>query len=213
MSGPMVVTNQKEEVNVSEVDSIGGAKPEPEERPLNITLEIEKGTGEGAQQPGAAELQLDRNKLVTVESSVAEREQLLGKYCGNCLHFNHAAGLATLERWAHRGTDAEKKHLQALYGELAEEDPTGGGEDVVTTEEVFQATYAERRMGQMGRCQKASNLLSEDVLVMPDGHCMGPGEPLVQNTDLWEAKDRDVARHVAEQREALYGAATSGPVK
>lgn len=211
MTGSMVVEGQVEKVNVSEVDSIGGAKPEPEERPLTVTMAIEKGTGhEESVGDGAALLTLDRAKMVSVEMTVEERAKLLGKYCGNCIHFKHALGQVSLERMAYRGTDKDKDHLRSLFAELTEQTPP---EDItdehVPMEEVFAPTYAERAMARMGLCVAITAAVNEDTLVFPECHCPASEIPEVMK-DLWVAKDTTVERQVREARDALFGAAAGG---
>lgn len=212
MTGPMVVTEQDEKVNNAEVDAIGGAKPEPEERPLIVEMKIAPGTGESAVAPGEAELKLDAAKTVSIEMTVEERAMLLGKYCGNCVHFNHRGGQQQLERMSFRGTPAERAHLKSLFSELTEQQPVDqAGEDIVTADEAFTPTYAEKAMSRMGMCNAITSAVVEVTLTMPEGHCPAPTIPEIMK-DLWVAKSQDVARHVASQRDALYGAASTPAV-
>lgn len=209
MSGPMVVTSQAERVNVSEVDSIGGAKPEPEERPLNVVMEIQPGTGAADTQPGGMILELDRAKTVNIEMTVEERAVLLGKYCKNCKFFNHALGQMALERDAFHGDEKARAHLRSLFAELTETEPHDQvGDDIVPADEIFASTHAEREMARMGLCTAITSFVKEDSLVLPEGHCAGPSEIAIAK-DLWEAKNSEVARHVAGLKDALFGVANS----
>lgn len=211
MPGPMVVTEQDEKVNNSEVDAIHGAKPEPEERPLTVEMKIQPGTGESEVGPTSTELVLEHAKTVSIEMTVEERAKLLGKYCGNCMHFNHARGQAKLELMSFKGDDADRAHLRSLFAELTEQTPLEElGDDIVTAEEVFAPTHAEKAMGRMGLCSAMTSAMNEDALVMPEGHCAAPEEKLI-GKDLWVPKNKEVAEKVSQMRDALYGAASTVP--
>lgn len=209
MSGPMVVTEHDEKVNSSEVDSIHGAKPEPEERPLVVEMKLEKGSGEAVQQDGTLILETYRAKTVAIELTVEERAALLGKQCSNCLHWRHALGQVRLEKAAFFGAEEDRAHLKSLFAELTEQGGAeAAGEEYVEAGEVFAPTYAEKAMSRMGLCVRATNAVKEDVLTMGDGHCAGPNIPEIAK-DIWEAKDSDTAKRVAQMRDALFGAAST----
>lgn len=190
----MKSVNEQVAVDVREVDSIHGAKPEPEERPAFTQMQIEGGTKADVAD-GQLELSVPRS--TSIESTVQELADLEGKYCRNCRRFNLKLGQIEIERMGYRGDEQERKvvmEMAAFYAENDRETPVY----VDSEDGVFAPTLAETEMARTGLCTKLK------VLVHPDCHCAGPEEGC---GEVWEALNSDVAREVQERRDAIYGTA------
>lgn len=190
----MKATNEKISVNTSEVDSIGGAKPEPEERPAFLTANVEGGK-DAELREGALKLELP--KLVRIEDNVFEMSQRLGKHCRNCARFNHMAGQAEIERRGYRGTEQERASIRELFATF-EENHDAGGPIIADNESIFEPTPGEVGLGSMGQCNELKGL------VHPDCHCAGPTEG---KGDLWRPATSDIARAVQEMHDNFMGTA------
>lgn len=193
----MKSSDEKVLVDAREVDSIGGAKPEPEERPAFLSAAVEGGKKPETSQ-GTVELNLEQPKRVLIESNVEEMTSLLGKHCRGCKFFNVSAGQTEIERRAYRGNEQERASIRELFATM-EENHDGGGEIYLPDDEsIFKATPGELGLAAMGQCDVLKGLMH------PDCHCAGPVEG---KGDLWEARDSTIARVVAAQRDAVLGTA------
>lgn len=206
--GPMIATAEVISVDVSEVDSIHGAKPEPEERPAFVTDQIDPNTGDQPLVDGKARLQLAPNALtVRTEHSVDELVALFGMTCRNCLHFHHELGQATILRLGY-GTPEERQHIVDLVAELAMSDAGNmRGRDLAGDEYVadgFAPMGAELELQKYGLCCVLSDEQKDDILMHPD--CLCPAKELVGH-QTWDARTPEIARTVQMARDRLLNVA------
>jgi hypothetical protein len=202
----MKAINEQVTIDTSPKDSIGGAKPEPEERPVTTRFGVEGGETV-TPRPGMVALDLAHGVDASIETDVGEFQRTFEKFCGpdprvgrrGCKYFDLEAGQRSLDRAAFHGTEEDKKLITSVYTDLA----LGGdtGEIYSTPEDIHAPTDAEIRMSQNGLCQKFSQGEGNLIWTFPDCHCGGPdiGQP-----DSWEPFDTFEARRVAEARDALF---------
>lgn len=199
-------SNEKVTVDTREVDRIGGAKPEPEERPAFTTVTVEGGAK--ADGPGRA---LEMPKSLTIEATVQELAVLQDKFCGNCKLFNHALGQFEINRIGrgdpHPSGNVEPVQERAMLTEIFahfQEAEDGGGEIFAPVDDIFAFQPAERALAQYGVCE-AMKGSHPPALVHPHCHCAGLTEGL---GDLWVPKDEAAAQAAHRGREALFGVAS-----
>lgn len=194
-------------VDTSPKDSIGGAKPEPEERPVVTKFQVEGGESI-VPRPGMVALNLEQGVSASIESDVGEFQKNFERYCGpgpgraGCKHFDLVAGQRELDHAAFNGTEEDKKLITSVYTDLALAGDTGNV--YATQDDIFEPTEAEMRMSQNGLCRKVTQLTGDITWTFPDCHCGGPDIGL---PDLWEPRDAAEARRVQEARDGLLRAA------
>lgn len=90
----METKNQRIEINTAPVDAVGGAKPEPEERPAELKMDasaaVTFGQGQAARPlpPGA------KDKLPVTITAPAQVKDMMDSMstCATCKHFDHKRG-------------------------------------------------------------------------------------------------------------------------
>lgn len=196
-------------VDAFEVDSIGGAKPEPEERPAYVTTQFDPATGDTATMPDAGEdggtrpLILQQAPTVRTELTVDELSRQIGKTCRNCAHFNHALGQQLIENEMQNGPPEVVDRWRNTIAEIAMWKPELAGEEFVL--DPFAPLPAEREILRMGLCSAMSSPLPDDnTFVHVDLTCVAleaTGE------DLFKPKSREVERNIQAMRDRLLSAA------
>lgn len=207
MSKPLMSMGEQISVDTSQVDRIGGALPEPEERPAFVTTTLDPTTGEqGAIPEGNTQLILKQPPTVRQEFSVDELARVLGRNCGNCKHFQHALGQKLIEHEMRNGDPVTRDRWNATIAELA-----GGalGGELLSGEETvsdpFAMMPAEREVLRMGLCVALSSPLPDDnTFVHPDLTC---ASAQLTGEELFEPKTREIEKSLQQQRDALFGAA------
>lgn len=134
-------------VDAGEVDSVHGAKPEPEERPFfeHRVLEANKvQLSDGSLFTGAAQ-------TVVIESDVNREMLAFGKQCGNCSHFNHAIGQGEIAQIEEMGNPEDQKMLKALRAQLLETGVVDAQGDYVGHTQVFH-DETNKFVSEMGAC-------------------------------------------------------------
>lgn len=198
---PLMSIGEQISVNTSEVDSIGGAKPEPEERPAFVTTFLDPTTGDlaASTQEGVAALAPTAPR-VTKEYTVAELAKMLGKRCGRCRHFNHKLGQALIEEEM-QSPDAEvRDQWRNVVAELAIASPALAGEEFVS--DPFAPLPAETEILRMGLCHVLSNV--DRTFVHPDTECRS--EEIV-GSELFEPRTKEIALQIETMRDSLFGTA------
>lgn len=149
-------------VNTAEVDSVHGAKPEPEERPFveERLLEANK------VQLSDGTLFTGRPSTVVIESTVDRAMLSHGKFCGNCLHFSHEIGQSEINRMEFDGTPEERKMLAEMKFQIMESGVVDGGGEFVGYTQIFKDDTAEF-MSQYGSCLFGTGHQADTQLVHP----------------------------------------------
>jgi hypothetical protein len=198
-------------VDAFEVDSIGGAKPEPEERPAYVTTTFDPNTGEQSAAPeqagaGVMPLILKQAPTVRTELTVDELARQLGKTCRNCANFNHQLGQRLIENEMQNGAPEVVDRWRNTIAEIAMWKPELAGEEFVT--DPFAPLPAEREILRMGLCMAMSTPLPDDnTFTHVDLVC-----PSVEATghDLFKPKNREVEKTIQAMRDRLL--TTAGAV-
>lgn len=201
----MKTIDEQVTVDTSPKDSIGGAKPEPEERPVTTKFGVEGGEVAPA-RPGVVELKLEQGVGASIETDVGEFQRTFEKFCGpdprvgrrGCKHFDLEAGQRELDHAAFHGSEEDKKLISSVFTDLALAGDVGNV--YAAPDEIFEPSEAELRMSGNGLCRKFSQGPGNLIWTFPECHCGGPdiGQP-----DSWEPFDAFEARRVAEARDAL----------
>lgn len=148
-TGTNKILKESYAVDTSEVDSVGGAKPEPEERPFFEQRTLE------ANAVQLADGEIFRGKSPTVEiQSTVEREMIAyGKSCGNCANFSWEIGQGEIQRikTIDDRTDPDVKMLANLRAQLLETGVVDSMGDFVGHAAIFHDETAEY-VSQMGAC-------------------------------------------------------------
>lgn len=192
-------------VNTAEVDSVGGAKPEPEERPFfeKRVLEANK------VMLSTGELYTGKPAVAYIESTVDREMKAFGKQCGNCKHFSWHKGQLEIARIQAKGAPEDKKMLRELRAQLLETGVVDAAGEFVGHTQVFHDETAEF-IGQMGACEAGTAASEGDVQLLHPGQNGCP----MQFADgrewpwLYEPKDEMQAKRDALNYEALMGTAS-----
>lgn len=204
MTRPLESVREEITVDAGEVDAVGGAKPEPEERPAFVVQELDRTTGDKGHGPTGTTtaLELQRNPTVRVEHTVEELTRTLGKCCRNCRHFNLPLGQMLMHQ--EMVASPEKFDLwRSVMAEIAVMRPELAGPEYVS--DPYAPTGAERELERIGHCSALTPLAGEDVFLHVDCFCPGPGD---YGADVFEAKDEATARAIQQSVDRLrFGAA------
>lgn len=192
-------TGEQITVNTAQVDSINGAKPEPEERPAEILTFLDPKTGERA-NPGRSALVPETPHTIRQEVSVNDLSVMLGKVCRNCLHFNHPLGQAMMQQEMSSGSPDRVDYWRNVIAELAVRNGMEGDELVA---DVFAETPAEREVLKLGFCMALSE--KENTWTHPDGFCPSME---VCGMDLFKPRTSEIERTIQQMRDKLYGVAS-----
>lgn len=155
-------------VNVVPVDSVGGAKPEPEERPLETHSVVENIETRAVPVHQYA----PKNMTVVVSEVIATATDRLGKQCGNCKNLNATAGramMAEIRLAAARGDFDAASYIQRLrmwaIGERAVADP-----DIFSNNPQAEDP-ADEYVKQLGLCTAYSALMKDISFMHPAETC------------------------------------------
>ena len=196
-------------VTTHDVDSIGGAKPEPEERPAFVTTFLDPNTGEISEAPTPAEgtvvqqLILKQAPTVRHEFTVDELGAMLGKTCRNCAHFNHQLGQMLIEQEMQFGPPEVVDRWRNTIAEIAMWKPELAGEEMVA--DPFAPLPAEREILKMGLCNAMSTPAPDDN-TFTHVDCFCPSREMV-GEDLFRPRTTEIERNIQQMRDRLLGAA------
>lgn len=160
-AGTNKILSESSGVNTAEVDSVGGAKPEPEERPFfeKRVLEANKvQLSDGTLFTGAP-------PVVHIESTVAREIQAFGKQCGRCKHFSHVAGQTEIARIEQQGDPEDKSMLRELKAQLLESGVVDVMGEYVGHQQIFHDETNEF-IHEMGACMFGTSHQKGDVQLL-----------------------------------------------
>lgn len=166
-AGTNKILGEQQVVDTGPVDSVGGAKPEPEERPLmeHRVLEPNK-----MQLSSGEIMHAARNMNVYIESTVGRELQAFGKQCGRCKHYSHKAGQLEIAKIQQFGDPEDKAMLKELRAQLLETGVVNVMGDYVGAAEIFHDETADF-VREMGACVKASAEKKDVQLLHPSQNC------------------------------------------
>lgn len=188
-------------VDVAEVDAVGGAKPEPEERPFHDARQVapnkmQLSTGETVDA-------LQQGVFITVTSTIENEMLCFGKTCAGCIHFNHRLGQAEFDRIKHQGSPEERQMVAELRAQVLDSGFVENLGDYTPVNDVFKDETLEF-IGEMGMCVVLTSLKKDFVTVHPTQQCcpskFADGTPI---PFLYEPKDSAQERKDKMAYEAL----------
>jgi len=202
--GTNKILNEQLVVNTQPVDSVGGAKPEPEERPMAHIRTLE-----GSKvQLSTGEVITGHASTVVIETNVFAELEYVGKQCGHCLHWDYRMGQEEFIRIEFQGSPEDKKMVAELRAQLLETGVVDGAGDFVGHTQVFH----DETLGfikQMGACRAASALKQEIQLLHPSQEgCPSHFADYSPFPWLYVAKDSDTAKRDQLIRDSLLKTAT-----
>lgn len=207
-TGTNKILAESSSVNTAQVDSVGGAKPEPEERPFieERVLEANKvQLSDGTLFTGAP-------PVVHIESTVAREIQAFGKQCGRCKHFSHVAGQAEISRIEQSGDPEDKHMLRELKAQLLETGVVDVLGDFIGHTQIFH-DETDDFVRQMGACAFGTSHQKGDVQLMHPSQNACPTK-FADGSDwpfAYEPRDSFVARQDQLNYDQLMGVATVKP--
>lgn len=184
----MKVLGEKAVVNVSEVDAVGGAKPEPEERPYHVITKTEQPTQKVVDQFGVEHTVAVLKAAYAIETyNVADVAEAVGKFCGNCKHFSKAYGQREMARVdSPMGTPEEKRVLTELRFNVS----TQVNGDMVPAAEIFDDSATEGFMSEMGACFALGNMFGSTTWMHPSQNgCPKEGPDRAKLPFMYEPRD------------------------
>lgn len=204
---PFDIKDTTIKVGTAEVDSVGGAKPEPEERPVMITQRAVQ--FEAPMRQGSIPMKQIAPREVNI-TEVTTVEQALKRpfMCLMCRHFSKEKGQQLLRHWATLPHDSpEGSYLLMLRAYLM-----GQREGVPT---MLAIKEVDQHIAEMGLCEAYSQVLTEKEKTVccefqhphatcPDDETLATLGP--DNTPvgvLFEPADRDMAKGAQSYRDDL----------
>lgn len=197
---------EKQLVNAVEVDAVGGAKPEPEERPFidASLMEVEKQVMHDHATGQRKEIPVVKQAVITEISSVADQLEAYGKYCQNCRYFNRPMGQQELMRIQAFGTPQEKRSIQELRVrlEMDSEEP-----DITTLDRVYNS-MADSFISQMGLCTALTQVMGQPALMHPSQNGCPKEVPGIDGKPvelpfMYEARDAEQKKQDDAMRDML----------
>ena len=171
-------------MNVAPVDSVGGAKPEAEERPLDSKFLVEN---LAVRDPFGASAPLRVKEKVVVQSEViATAQHTFGTACGMCKHFNLEAGRAFMN----------DIHALAATGDLQARTfernfkcfVIGDNPALAASSDVYAHPSApdpiDLYIGDMGICHRYSEILNDAHFCHPTDACPSEQDRIGMATHL-----------------------------
>ena len=177
-----VIKDDKFVINTAPVDSVGGAKPEPEERPLLRVMDTEAKTGlgnsfkqdEASFKHGAGNMKA----AITAESTVGMVASAGMQTCKDCVHWDPAQWKKTLTKWKSSTDPFEIAELEMARG-------------MSTTGNVMLASRGEFEKidsnleKSFGLCKAYTRYFKEELKLLdgnvtwthPDAQCPGTTRP------------------------------------
>lgn len=165
------VKGEKHEVNIAPVDSVGGAKPEAEERPLESKFLVEN---LAVRNPlgGSAPLNV-KEKIFVQSEAIATAQHTFGTSCGTCKHFNFEAGRAfmnDINRLAASG-DMQARIFERNFKCFV----IGDNPALAASSDVYAHPSApdpvDLYIGEMGICHRYSEILNDAHFCHPTEGC------------------------------------------
>lgn len=203
-AGTNKILSEQKAVNTQPVDSVGGAKPEPEERPMFIERKVEG----NAIQLSTGELMRAKDVSVLIQTNVFAEMDYIGKQCGHCAHFDLRMGQEEMIRIQHRGSPEERKMFAELRAQLLETGVVDAAGDFVGHSQIFHDETLSF-IYQMGACRAASALKNETQFLHPSQEgCPSHFADGEEWSWMYVPKDSDVAKRDQLIRDSLMKTAT-----
>lgn len=194
------VLDEKTVVNTAEVDAVGGAKPEPEERPVVDALLLEP--NKVALSNGAEIDSMKKMELHTIRP-VGDMLESFGKYCKNCKHFNWQLGQREVLRINVQGSPQEKLTLKETRANFFETQYEESGTDILAPASDVFHDESDTFISQLGLCAAMSSFWQDACLVHPAQQTCPQDVPF-----MYEAKDAEQERRDTLLRDQLLGVAS-----
>lgn len=204
----MLVTKTEVDMHTGPAESVGGAKPDPEERPVLTSDTVVPQSKEGQHLkpgelvpggPGEMNAGVPL-KHVMVQSAAEAAEYLSAGQCGQCRHFNVRKGQDWLEK-AKRGDGAERKVFTSIRNELAaicNLELMGASIYMDDRDEARMKELVSSELGEIGWCEAHSQIQKQEVLALPESTCLDGGYP-----NLFEANDAEITKQLEQVREQV----------
>lgn len=193
-------------INTAPVDSVGGAQPEPEERPAERVFLTDipvKGNipiaGIGLPTLGVLERGAFR-----AETTVGEFAEGCIRQCRYCRWFNRKRWIKNLMAW--RGTAAGEAKLNELRAGLLE---TQNASVQDMHRDLDGEMSPDHALASLGLCEAYGDLFKDDFIVHPLGSCPDHDESGTALPMLFKPR-AETQQEADEQRDAVLNAA-KGP--
>lgn len=184
----------------------GGAKLEPEERPMERRLVADglpislNTSGPHLTQPPVARLQHDT--VVTIEGTVGEFAHGLRHLCASCTYFDNELWMKRKREWE-TGDISLRKQLNVLRGMLLESQNA-------TIQEMHRGADddmdVEHALNSLGICRALSEIQQDDIIMHPLAGCPDFAHDAHGNS-LYKPKNREMAQRSTEVYDAIMKAA------
>lgn len=187
-------------VNTTPVDAVGGAKPEPEERPLEVHSIVEN----LAAPVRANVMQFEPKAMKIVTSEViATATHRLGKQCGNCVHWNREQGrylLGEIVAASARG-DPQATGVLHTWRAHAIGEKHGALDPDIYTQNPNAPDVVDKYIEEFGFCRAYSEMMNDIMLQHPTETCPSD-EGLQEMADF--TKEWVPPRNVAPEILAMF---------
>ena len=181
-----VIKDDKFVINTAPVDSVGGAKPEPEERPIMRVMDTEAKTGLGStfnQDEASLSHGLGNMKAqITAESTVGTVTRAGMESCKDCQHWDPAQWKKTLNKWR-QSTDPFEMHELEMARGMA-----NTGNVMLASRGDFTSIDSNLEKS-FGLCRAYTRYFKEELRLLdgnvtwthPDAQCPGTTKPNKMN--------------------------------
>lgn len=180
-------------VNTVPVDAEGGAKPEPEERPLETYLQVENLTDRRA--PAPVTHFAPKQTTIVVSEVIATAKDRLGKQCGHCVHFNAEQGRYLMDQIrmaSNRGDPQATHYLRTLRAHALGEKGAALDPDIYTSS-PNAPDILDQYVSELGFCRAYSELLNDVMFQHPTETCQSETalQEMADTTGGWPGKHLD----------------------
>jgi len=178
-----VIKDDKFVINTAPVDAVGGAKPEPEERPIVRVMDTEAKTGWGQSfdQSKGDPLPTGAGNMkaaITAESTVGHVATMGMKSCKDCVHWNPGRWKKTLNKWKNSTDPFEIAELEMARG------MSTTGNIMLSARGEF-AKIDSNLEKSFGLCEAYTRYFKEELKMLdgyvtwthPDSQCPGTTKP------------------------------------
>ncbi len=155
-------------IDIAEVDAVGGAKPEPEERPMHDVRQLEP--NRQTLSTGEQVSTMQQGMVVVVQSNVQAEMESFGKQCANCYHFNHRLGQQQLTDMQEFGSPEDKKMIAELRAQVLDSGFVENIGEYTSVNDVFRDETMQF-VREMGMCTALTSLKKEPVFIHPTQQC------------------------------------------
>ena len=169
----MNIKDDKTKIDLSPVDAVGGAKPEPEERPAERVLTVDRSsidlkmsTGKPVDSKLIAPNGLIANTEVDYQSTAGQLARGFRSQCQYCVHFDHAAAQGLFHTW-----QQDLAGMQQLNDIRAAVLETQNAALIDRHAGLDGEIDPEHCLAQLGICRVLTEILNDPMIVHPMGAC------------------------------------------